>query len=159
VRVWFDTEFIDTGKEIHLLSIGLVRADGMTYYAEPDNAPKELACDWVMKNVMPYLSGITKPRDVIRDEIVSFCCFRPEFWTYYGAYDWVLLCQLFGRMLDVPDDWPNCPMDVQQWRVMAGIRQLPKHGGKLHNALDDAVWTKQAWEYLQSATQPINRET
>lgn len=148
MNVWFDTEFIDTGREIHLLSIGLVREDGRTYYAEPAGAPKDLACEWVQKNVLPHLTGPIMPREIIAKEIDVFCGQRPRFWAYFGSYDWVLLCQLYGRMLDVPKDWPNFVMDVQQLRVMMGVRDLPKQEGVEHNALSDAIWTKRAWEYL-----------
>lgn len=148
MKIWFDTEFIDTGREIHLLSIGLVREDGETYYAEPADAPKHLACEWVQKNVLPHLTGPVKPRIDIKWDLVRFCGERPEFWAYFGSYDWVLLCQLFGRMLDVPAHWPNFTMDVQQLRIELGVRDLPKQTSTEHNALADAVWTKEAWEFL-----------
>ena len=149
MKIWFDTEFIDTGREIHLLSIGMVAQDGRTYYAEPDDAPKHLACEWVQKNVFPHLSGPVYPRKDIAEHIAMFCGPRPQFWTYFGSYDWVLLCQLFGRMLDVPQHWPHFPMDVQQERVRLGVEKLPEQDGPEHNALADAIWTKQAWEYLR----------
>ena len=38
MRICFDTEFIEDGRTIDLLSIGLVREDGATYYAEPAEA-------------------------------------------------------------------------------------------------------------------------
>lgn len=150
MRIWFDTEFIDTGREVHLLSIGMVREDGDHYYAEPVETDRSLACEWVRKHVFPHLEPASvKPRQQIRDEIVAFCGYRPELWAYYGSYDWLVLCQLFGRMLDVPDHWPNHPMDVQQVRVELGVRKLPEQAGPEHNALADAIWTKQAWEFLQ----------
>lgn len=148
MRIWFDTEFIDTGKEIHLLSIGMIREDGKHYYAEQRETDRSLSCDWVKKNVLLHMQGPIKPRQQIKEEIVAFCGHRPQFWTYFGSYDWVLLCQLFGRMLDVPDHWPNFPMDVQQERVRRGVAKLPDQAGPEHNALADAIWTKQAWEYL-----------
>ena len=33
MRVYYDTEFLEDGKTIELLSIGIVRADGQEYYA------------------------------------------------------------------------------------------------------------------------------
>ena len=47
MRIFFDTEFIDTGRKIHLISIGLVRADGEEYYAESKDVDLSRACDWV----------------------------------------------------------------------------------------------------------------
>ena len=148
MNIFFDTEFIDTGREVHLLSIGMVREDGATYYAEPDDAPKHLACEWVQKNVLPHMTGPAMPRLQIKWDLVDFAGSNPLFWAYYGAYDWLCLCQLFGRMLDVPVHWPNMVMDVQQVRVMRGVRDLPKQDTTEHNALNDAIWTKQAWEFL-----------
>lgn len=144
VRIWFDTEFVDTGSVVHLLSIGMVREDGATYYAEPVETDRSLACAWVRKNVLPHMPGPVKPRTVIRDEIVTFAGSRPEFWGYFVAYDWLVLCQLFGRMLDVPSDWPNFAFDVQALRCLTGVRSLPNQSSVEHNALNDALWTREA---------------
>ncbi len=148
MKIWFDTEFIDTGREVHLLSLGMIREDGAAYYAEPEDAPRHLACEWVQKNVIPHLSGPTISRKQMRIEVREFCGFRPEFWAYFGAYDWVLMCQLFGRMLDVPDHWPNFCMDVQQERIRLNVAKLPEQLSTEHNALNDAIWTREAWEFL-----------
>lgn len=152
MKIWFDTEFIDTGSVVHLLSIGMVREDGLTYYAEPQEADKDLACEWVRKNVLPHMRGgsTVKPRARIREEIVEFCGAKPEFWGYFVAYDWLVLCQLFGRMLDVPPTWPNFAFDVQAIRALMGVRELPKQTTFEHNALNDALWTRQAWEHLRA---------
>lgn len=147
MRIWFDTEFIDDGKTIELLSIGLVRADGCTYYAEPSGVDTSRAHPWVQQNVIPHLHGSTTPRDRIAVELVQFCGVMPEFWAYYGSYDWVALCQLFGTMLSVPPGWPHMPLDVKQLCVSIGNPKLPVHTGVEHNALDDARWTQQAWEF------------
>ncbi len=152
MKVWFDTEFIDTGSVVHLLSIGMVREDGLTYYAEPEGVDLSLACDWVSKNVIPHLTGPVQTRKSIRDDIVAFCGPAPEFWGYYVAYDWLLLCQLFGRMLDVPAHWPNFACDVQVMRYLMGVKDLPKQTGTEHNALDDALWTREAWQFLLGRT-------
>ena len=44
MRIWFDTEFIEDGRTIDLLSIGMVRDDGLEYYAEPQEAARERGC-------------------------------------------------------------------------------------------------------------------
>jgi len=148
MKIWFDTEFIEDGKTIELLSIGLVREDGATYYAEPMETDRTKASDWVLKNVLPHLSGPLKPRDSIASEIVDFAEADPEFWAYYCSYDWVALCQLFGTMMDLPKGWPMFCRDVQQVRVDLGIADLPKQFTTEHNALSDALWTKQAHDFL-----------
>lgn len=150
-RIWFDTEFIDTGSAIHLLSIGLVREDGITYYAEPAETDRSLACPWVKANVIPHLCGPVKPRKDIAADLLAFCGPRPEFWGFYVAYDWVVLCQLFGPMVDLPQHWPQFPMDVQQLRALMGVKHLPAHRGTEHNALADAFWTRSVWRYLNKS--------
>lgn len=148
MRIWFDTEFIEDGKTIDLLSIGMVREDGVTYYAEPLEADRSRADEWVQENVLPYLSGPVKPKVTIAKEILDFAGDAPEFWAYYASYDWVALCQLYGRMIDLPPNWPMFCRDLQQLRIDAGIDNLPEMSGQEHNALDDAIWTKQTYEFL-----------
>jgi hypothetical protein len=157
MRIWFDTEFIDDGKTVELLSIGMVREDGSTYYAEPAETDRSRGCEWVQKNVIPPLTGPVMPRADIAYDILEFSGHNPEFWAYFASYDWVALCQLYGRMMDLPRHWPMMPMDVQQLRVLMGVAQLPKQESTAHNALNDAIWTRQAWQFLiNSSSDPAN---
>ena len=91
MKIFFDTEFIEDGKTIDLISIGLVREDGATYYAEAAECDRSRAHEWVVENVFPHLRGLVKPRAQIADEIVDFVGEKPEFWAYYADYDWVAL--------------------------------------------------------------------
>jgi hypothetical protein len=150
MKIWFDTEFIEDGKTIELLSIGLIREDGATYYAEPSETNRLNASHWVVENVLPFLNGPIKSRRVIAKEVQEFAGDAPEFWAYYAAYDWVVLCQLYGTMMDLPDGWPMFCRDLQQVRSEAGIVELPPMDGQEHNALSDALWTKAAHEFCIS---------
>lgn len=47
MRYWFDTEFIEDGETIDLLSIGIVADDGSTFYAENTDADLSRGSDWV----------------------------------------------------------------------------------------------------------------
>lgn len=40
--------------------------------------------------------------------------YSPEFYTYYGAYDWVVLCWLFGKMINLPKGFPMYTHDLKQ---------------------------------------------
>jgi len=151
VKIFFDTEFIEDGKTIDLLSIGMVREDGRTYYAEPMEADRERACPWVAENVLPHLTGPIRPRAEIAQQIVLFSGAAPQFWAYFAAYDWVALCQLYGRMVNLPTGWPMFCRDVQQLRKDRKVGELPAHRGTAHNALDDALWTKLAYDTVQAA--------
>jgi hypothetical protein len=159
MKIWFDTEFIEDGKTIDLLSIGLVREDGETYYAELSETNRLNASHWVVKNVIPFLKGPIKPRWLIAKEVQEFVGDDPEFWAYYADYDWVVLCQLYGTMMDLPVGWPMFCRDLQQFRSEAGIAELPPMGGQEHNALDDALWTKVAHEFCIAAKEAKDAKT
>lgn len=99
MKLWFDTEFIEDGKTIDLISIGIVREDGPTYYAELVGVDYSRADPWVKDNVLPHLRlDDLKPRAQVACEILAFAGDSPEWWAYYADYDWVVLCQLYGRM-------------------------------------------------------------
>lgn len=148
MRIWFDTEFIEDGKTIDLLSIGMVREDGAVLYAESAEADHSRADEWVRKNVLVHLSGQSEPRAQIAKYILEFVGPEPEFWAYYADYDWVALCQLYGRMIDLPKGWPMFCRDIKQKAMDLGNPQLPQQEGIKHDALADALWNKQAWEFL-----------
>ena len=150
-RIWFDTEFIENGRTIDLISIGLVREDGAEYYAQNHDVDLNRASDWVKTNVIPHLLhvGAWKPRSTIAQEIREFVGPAPEFWGYYADYDWVVLCQLYGRMIDLPAGWPMFCLDIKQQAYLKGDPPLPKQDSSEHHALNDARWARLAWESLQ----------
>jgi len=150
MKIWFDTEFIEDGKTIDLISIGMVREDGQTFYAENSECKRDLASDWVKKNVYPHLQGgsYVWNRKDMAEYIVAFAGEKPEFWAYYADYDWVVLCQLFGTMMDLPKGWPMYCRDVKQLCDEAGNPELPKQTSGEHHALADAKWTRKAWDFL-----------
>lgn len=150
MRIWFDTEFIDDGKTVELLSIGMVAEDGREYYAEAAETDRSRACPWVQENVIPHLTGPVRTRGEIAEGVRAFVGPKPEFWAWFAAYDWVVLCQLYGRMIELPRDWPMYCNDLVQMVNQSGGAQLPEHTGTKHNALDDARWTKQAWDSAQA---------
>lgn len=147
MKIFYDTEFIEDGVTVDLLSIGMIREDGETYYAEFAECKKELASDWVKWHVLPYLTGSVKPRIQIRSEIYEFVGKKPEFWASYAAYDWIALCQLFGKMIDLPAGWPMFCRDLQQLRNGRDLTPVKLLEPK-HNALSDAMWVRNAWHYL-----------
>lgn len=149
MRFWFDTEFYENGKTIELISIGIVAEDGREYYSETGAAPYLASqSKWLCENVLPHLTGSELPREAIARDIVAFMGEKPEIWAYYADYDWVALCQLFGTMMDLPQGWPMFCRDVKQWCVMLGDPKLPAQRTQEHNALADARWTREAWEFL-----------
>ncbi len=151
MRFWFDTEFYEDGRTIDLISIGVVAEDGREYYAETGDSPflarKSL---WLTENVLPHLTGQRKSLYEIKRDLIEFMGEKPEIWAYFADYDWVVLCQLFGRMIDLPKGWPMYCRDVKQLADDRGVADLPIQTGQEHNALEDAIWTAEAWRYLKA---------
>lgn len=148
-RIFFDTEFIEDGRTIDLISIGMVRDDGATYYAEIAECDHSKADAWVQANVLPHLRGPMLPREKVAADIIAFAGDSPQFWAYYGAYDWVVLCQLFGRMIDLPKGWPMFCRDVKQLCNDLGNPTLPLQMTTKHHALSDAHWTRATCLFLE----------
>jgi hypothetical protein len=127
MRIFFDTEFYENGQTIDLISIGMVREDGKEYYAETPRAIEICnESEWLLKNVKPHLKGRSILKPYIRQQIIEFVGDKPEFWAYYADYDWVVLCQLYGRMIDLPKGWPMFCMDIKQLCASMGNPELPK---------------------------------
>lgn len=152
MRYFYDTEFIEDGSTIDLISIGIVAEDGRELYMESAECNLTKASEWVQCNVMPYLSGRVYSRVMMATAVRDFCNSyehgRPEFWGWYSAYDHVALCQLFGTMMDLPTGWPMYTRDLQQWADALGIAQLPEQPKDQHNALADARWNREVWGFL-----------
>lgn len=55
MRYWLDTEFVDTGSTIDLISIGIVCEDGRELYLQSVEFDLHAASDWVYDNVYPHL--------------------------------------------------------------------------------------------------------
>ena len=139
MRIFLDTEFIEDGRTIDLLSIGMVREDGELFYAEPAEVDRSKASPWVKQHVLPNLMGPVMSRADIARNLVTFCGPEPEFWAWYADYDWVALCQLFGTMMELPEGWPMYCRDFKQTSDEQGLK-IVQDESSIHNALYDAQW-------------------
>lgn len=155
VKYFFDTEFIEWEGGLDLISIGIISEDGREFYAEVADAeiPWDKADPWVLANVRPHLHQSAKwSKKDLAYEILSFTSVdpaKPQFWAYYADYDWVIFCRLFGRMVDLPQIYPQYCMDIKQWCVELGDPRLPEQFGTKHDALEDARWNRAAYEFLK----------
>ena len=196
MKYFLDTEFIEGGKTIDLISIGIVCEDGREYYAVNRGCNFRNASDWVLKNVLlpigldrqglrypqPSMEGyhafdrlyiektdsFIKSKNQIKKDILWFVKHpwidhlqssdyyalhqmslpeKIEFWGYYADYDWVVFCQLFGKMIDLPEGFPMYCRDLKQLCDSLGNPKLPEQENE-HNALDDAKWNKLVYEFL-----------
>jgi len=115
-----DTEFLEDGKTIELISIALVNLDtDEEYYAG------NITCDlgrvkadpWLAAHVVRHLppcpSEFWRSRQTIARDLNALFGIAggnvghvtPEIWADYASYDWVALCQIYGRMIDLPKGW------------------------------------------------------
>lgn len=153
-KYFFDTEF-DPNQFAgdSLISIGIVADDGREFYAiSKDFDPARMVRnDWLASNVMPWLDPPDQPTWMHRAEIAQAVELfvggdaTPEFWAHYGAFDWVLFCELFGGMLTMSDmhpGWPWFCRDLQQLADMVDLSKslYPDQPPRPHHALDDARW-------------------
>ena len=157
---WFlDTEFHEDGRIIDLISIALGNEAGGSYYAVSYEFDAEKCSDWVKENVLPKLPPRGWPhwksRAQIADEIRTMLLppsgDKPEVWAYFADYDWVVLCQLYGRMIDLPKGFPFWCRDLKQLMADRGFekRHLPEQSGNEHDALADAHWVRDAYVAMQ----------
>jgi hypothetical protein len=169
VKYWLDTEFHEDGVTIDLISIGIVAEDGREFYAVNQDAELHRVSDWVRKNVLVHLPPYSDPAWMTKNDIASGIArftgviggeqpdgtfglaYDPSpisFFAYYADYDWVVLCQLFGTMMNLPERFPKYCMDLKQLSVDVGS---PKHPPQLegeHNALADARWNRDLYALL-----------
>lgn len=173
MKYFIDTEFIEDGKTIELISIGIVAEDGREFYAISSEYKYKNASDWVKENVIlpmyqqqtPARKQFTEPKNFhktagkklqeIKQGILYFIGpDLPKFYGYYADYDWVVFCQLFGRMIDLPKGFPMFCMDLKQMMVERGLSKenfnikelLPQENE--HNALADAKWNKKLYDLI-----------
>lgn len=170
---FLDTEFhecqingIDT---IQMISLGLVRENGEEFYKIVNDFDVDLAMqnEWLKDHVLLPIFKELKERNVISEanvesfkndfsytkedlkrDLLSFIGEdEPEFWAYYADYDWVNLCWLFGRMMDLPSNFPMWCQDLMQLLDGVNPHYLVKQDtNKEHNALEDAKWNKAVYE-------------
>ncbi len=72
MRYWYDTEFIEDGETIELISIGIVAEDGRECYAQSSEFYAPHANKWVKENVLPHLLLCVSGGDQGTDENSNF---------------------------------------------------------------------------------------
>lgn len=148
MRYYLDTEFLNDGNTIDVISLGVVAEDGREFYAEnADLSRDRLARDpWLAAHVLPYLdraSAAWAPAR-IADQLRQFAGALPEWWGYFAAHDWVLLCQLYGGLMCLPNGWPRYCRDLRQELDRLGL-PIGHPVERRHHALDDARWIRDTW--------------
>ena len=185
-NIYFDFEFIDDGREIVPISVGMcTNAIALTetapdvleaacrlagdlvqcdFYQEYEFDPAR-ANDWVRASVLPYLESTASTHSMTGDgyeryavahhieEWVADVCggTKPQFIGYYPSYDWVLLCQHFGTMMQIPTGWPMRPVCLMQLADTLGVEKSEFPNLSLeHHALADAKWNRDLHTFLDA---------
>ena len=122
-----------------------------------------------------------KTNKQIADEIKSFTMQyseneneiwdKPTFYAYFADYDWVVFCQLFGTMMDLPNGFPMyckdlkqildekvsvfCAKEIQDTSFKSAVKRIKMHKDypkqtNEHNALADAKWAKNLHNFLNN---------
>src|SRR3954453_9295402 len=160
MRFFYDGEFGVTAPEITLISIGVVGEDGRGYSAVSSEFDPMAVHPWVRDNVLPQLppASTWKPRATIAAELEEFFGSDPVWWAWYGAYDHVALCQLWGAMTSLPRAFPRFTLDVRQLWEHLGRPPMPTQTSGLHDALADARHVKTKWEALAEKAYSLGLE-
>ena len=156
VRAFYDTEFIEEpGRPVTLISIGVVTSDGQEYYAVSTDFDERDAGAWVRRHVIPQLPSPSHPawrgNARIAAEVRDLLCregTEPETWAWYGAYDHVVLAQLYGTMSEMPRCLPRWTRDLRQLWEHLGRPTLPEQGSGRHDALADARHNRAVYAVL-----------
>jgi hypothetical protein len=157
-RYFYDCEFIEDGRTIELVSIGVVDEHGREFYAISTEFDPRRALPWVRRNVLDKLPSPGDPawrsRGRIRDELYAFLLEplatgqRMELWAWYAAYDHVVLAQLWGAMPALPREIPRFTKDLRQLWDDLGRPPLPEAAAARHDALIDARHNLDRWRAM-----------
>jgi len=165
-RYFYDCEFIEDGRTIELVSIGVAADDGREYYAISAEFDPGRAGLWVRRNVLDKLPGPAdrawRSRARIRDELAEFFAAGAgsvELWAWYAAYDHVVLAQLWGDMPALPRTIPRFTRELRQHWEQAGCPPIPESGGDQHHALADAKLGLARWRAIEASTADAGTST
>ncbi|HEU4348987.1 MAG TPA: polyadenylate-specific 3'-exoribonuclease AS [Actinoplanes sp.] len=157
-RYFYDCEFIEDGRTVDLVSIGVADEHGREFYAVSTQFDDTRAVPWVRRNVLDKLPSPADPawrsRERIRDDLYEFLIApvrgrdeQIELWAWYAAYDHVALAQLWGAMPALPREIPRFTKDLRQLWDDKGRPPLPNTHGR-HDALVDARHNLARWRAM-----------
>ncbi|WP_406692205.1 polyadenylate-specific 3'-exoribonuclease AS [Saccharopolyspora sp. ID03-671] len=157
MRYFYDCEFIEDGRTIDLVSIGVVDETGREFYAVSTEFDAARAGAWVRQHVLPQLpppaEQVWKSRARIREDLYKFLTSRNgniELWAWYAAYDHVALAQLWGPMPTLPSRIPKFTRDLRQRWEDVGKPKLPSAPDNAHDdALADAKHNLERWKVIE----------
>lgn len=130
-NIWYDTEFIEDGRTIDLISIGMVREDGEKLYrinGDPAAITNAVNHQWLRENVVPHLPVTVVP--------------ATAGWAAAGEYDWKWA------------DHPDIEFVEPRWLIAAAVAQfitsVPDPQLRAWYAAYDHVALMQLWGPMKS---------
>ncbi|PPK64174.1 polyadenylate-specific 3'-exoribonuclease AS [Actinokineospora auranticolor] len=159
MRYFYDTEFIEDGTTIDLVSIGVVGEDGREFYAVSTEFDPDKAGTWVRANVLDKLPSPADKawcdRGEMRKRLLEFLTTprskdKIELWAWFGAYDHVVLGQLWGAMPALPRQIPRFTRELRQRWEDVGKPTLPPPPQDAHDALADARHNLVRWKVIDA---------
>lgn len=171
MRFFIDLEFVERTQQ--LVSIGIARQDGATFYAINQDCLGSISTHpWLTLNVLPWLPvthdflgplsildwdkshaeyDAVAPLDMIPGFVLKFLTEVDdgkgiELWADYGAYDYVIFARMWGDMNDLPSGVPMFIHEFRQLLEMFEPVQLPPQPEATHHALADAIWLRDAYQ-------------
>lgn len=171
--VFFDCEFTGLHQRTTLISIGLVAENGQQFYAELTDYDAKQVDSWQIEHVFGKLwQGSNVPPDVtyvygdkkqVADALRGWLrdLFVPTV-TMVGDvlfFDWLLFCDLFGGVLQIPSQVYYIPFDLATMLYWEGYDPDFNRetfaglifGGKPHNALWDAQVIRACYNRLRTS--------
>jgi hypothetical protein len=169
-RGFLDFEYLDRGGRhpIIPISMGLVKHDlktmrRQTLYLEFLLTQREqravLQSEWIRRNVLPHMKHenyVTREQAVV--EIAEFLELEKhrivEMWTWYGAFDMVIMSGLHGPLGSMPTSLPMFTMDLKQWQMQCELprEMVPDQPENQHHAGADAEWNATMYDALERFT-------
>jgi len=157
VRFFYDTEFIEDGTTIDLVSIGVVDEHGREFYAVSTEFDPTRAGPWVRDHVLDKLPSPADQawcdRATMKSRLLKFLNRdreRVELWAWFAAYDHVALAQLWGDMPALPRELPRFTRELRQRWEDVGKPTLPPPPTDAHDALADARHNLARWKVIEA---------
>lgn len=168
-EAWNRYDVDEYGKKHYWLRDNVLRP----IYANTVNGDNRNFMDFSYSTMKNILRRIGKSNKQIAKEIKHFIANRgisadkeqwildydsknTQLYGYYSAYDHVVFCWLFGKMIDLPKGYPMYTIDLKQMKDSIG-EKLSDHpsyptNSRKHDALRDAMFNKDLYDFLDAYT-------
>ena len=178
-QLFYGSEFTGLHQSTTLISLAFVSASNQGFYAEFTDYARHQCDPWIEQNVIASTCWLSQPECApfvtdkaglceclgntaqVREALTRwFTQFeRIEIWADCLAYDWVLLCELFGGAKQLPKNIDYMPFDLVTLFKVKGVdpgterevfAQVADAGAVKHNALSDARVVMACYQRLSS---------